>query len=429
MTIIELGEVRDDAEPEPPRRPSGTVGRPGRIALVLVLALVAVGGAAPPQRREPFTVPARSGSAAYLTGDRLLVTEPADAATGRAGQLSAYAVPAAGAGPLSPLWRVPVPAAGGYGGLRIWNGLVFLVSGAQRDGPFRTFAFDLATGRPRWEQPGAGFEAGDGLLIINDLAGESRGVRLLDPATGRPRWTLPVVPGATSYRFRSDGVDRIVLTPATGPAEVRDARTGLLLRRAPINSGDLPVVQQAQVVDDLLLVVRDYASRVTAYGLDGLERRWELRLGLISGFADCGTVICAYGQTGGVWGLDPATGTVRWRAPGWRTVTGERAGRLLASLPAFGAQEAYAFLDAATGRPIREVGSWNLAAWYPPDGRLVGLRPTPDGRLVVAELDLDTARARVLDVLPGVSGECQAGGDLLLCRREDDSYGLWRLTA
>ncbi|MGC5017666.1 PQQ-binding-like beta-propeller repeat protein [Micromonospora sp. DT47] len=427
MTIIDLGELRDDAGPEPPGRLPRTVGRPTRVALVLVLTLVALAGSAPPARREPFTVPARPGSAAYLTADRLFVTEPVDAPSGRPGQLSAYAVPPAGSGPLTPLWRAPLPSTGVFGGLAVRDDLVLFVGGPSQDGPFRTHAFDLATGRSRWEQQGAGIEAGDGLLIESEEGDGPGTVRSVDLATGRVRWTLPAPEAATTFRFRRDGADRIVLTPPTGPAEVWDARTGVRLRSARINPGDLPVYQQAQAVGDLLLVVRDNASRITAYGLDGLERRWEIRLGLVALLAECGAVICVYGQTGGMWGLDPATGAVRWAAPRWRVATTERGGRLLVGALGSGAEETYAFVETATGRVISELGPWKLAGWYPPDGRLVGVRPTGDDRLVVADLDVGAARVRVLDVLSGVSGECQAGADLLVCRRLDGSYGVWRL--
>ncbi|MEV0807905.1 PQQ-binding-like beta-propeller repeat protein [Micromonospora sp. NPDC050200] len=427
MALIDLGDVREEAGPEPIRRPPRAVGRPARVAAALVLTLVSLGGAAPAARPTSFTVPARPTTTAFVQDDRLFLMEPADAPAGRGGQLTAYAVPAAGKGPIAPLWRASLPAARPDGVVFVQGDLVVVTGGSFADGPRRTVAFDLGTGRLRWQRPGDAVPAGPDLLVL-DRDGEEPGTASsVDPATGRARWSVPAPADVTSYRHRADGIDRLVVSPSSGQVEVWDVRSGARLRSADVRPGELPVYHWTQPVDDLLLMVRDNAALVTAYGLDGLDRRWEIRLGLVAYFRACGPLLCAYGQTGGMWALDPATGAVRWRATRWHMALTEQDGRLLVAAPGADGQDSFAVLDTATGRLVADLGTWNLAGGYPPDGRLIAVRPAGDDRLLVAELDVTNGRARPLDVLAGVAGDCRAGTRLLVCRRGDGAYGVWRL--
>ncbi|MEH1058206.1 PQQ-binding-like beta-propeller repeat protein [Micromonospora sp. CPCC 206171] len=426
MALIDLGDVREESAPEPGRRPPRTVGRPARVAAALVLTLVSLAGAAPVAAPSSFTVPARPTTTAFLSDDRLFLLDPADAPAGRGGQLTAYAVPAAGDGPLTPLWRTPLPAAGADDAVLVHRDVV-LVTGGSSDGPPRAVAFDLGTGRLRWERPGHVAPAGNALLTLETGGEEPARVSSVDPATGRVGWSVATPADATTFRIRPDGVDRIVASPSSGQVEVWDARSGARLRSADIHPGELPNYQRSQSVDELLLVVRDTAARVTAYGLDELDRRWEIRLGLVAYFAACGPLLCAYGQTGGMWALDRATGDVRWRATRWHETLVEREGRMLVRGPGSGAQDSFAILDAATGRAVADLGTWEVSGRYPADGRPIGVRPADDDRLFVAELDVAGGRTRVLDVLSGVTGDCQADARLLLCRRSGGGFGIWRL--
>ncbi|MGW5669718.1 hypothetical protein ACWEVO_17465, partial [Micromonospora sp. NPDC003776] len=63
MTIIDLGELRDDVTPDPPtrRRPPG--GRPYRFLAALAVALVTVAAAAPLPARVTASVPGGGGPA------------------------------------------------------------------------------------------------------------------------------------------------------------------------------------------------------------------------------------------------------------------------------------------------------------------------------------------------------------------------------
>ncbi|MGN9892661.1 outer membrane protein assembly factor BamB family protein [Micromonospora sp. L31] len=427
MALIDLGDVREEPVPEPGRRRPHTVGRPARVAAALVLTLVSLAGAAPVTAPASFTVPARSTTTAYLQGDRLFLLEPADAPAGRGGQLTAYAVPEAGDGPLAPLWRTPLPAAGTDGAVIVHRDVVLVTGGSVEGGPRRALAFDLGTGRLRWERPGHVAPAGDALLAVENEGEEPGRVSSVDPATGRVDWSVATPVEATTYRFRPDGVDRIVASPSSGQVEVWDARSGVRLRSVDLRPGELPVHQRSQSVDELLLMLRDNAALVTAYGLDELDRRWEIRLGLVAYFAACGPLLCAYGQTGGMWALDRATGDVRWRATRWHETLVEREGRMLVRGPGSGAQDSFAVLDTATGRAVADLGTWEVSGRAPAEDRPIGVRPADGDLLFVAELDVAGGRTRVLEVLAGVTGDCQAGTRLLLCRRSGGGFGIWRL--
>ncbi|SCG51887.1 PQQ-binding-like beta-propeller repeat protein [Micromonospora halophytica] len=429
MTLIDLGDVRDEPVPDPRERPPRAVGRPTRIVAVLAVALLSLAGAAPPNQPAFFTVPAAPTTTAFVHGDRLFLIAPAEQSADRAGTLTAYAVPTRGRGPLSPLWWASLPFGGGSAADVVGDVLV-VTADVPRDGAGRSYAFDVATGRPRWDLPGSLAGTGDPLLLYTRGGQGPAAVSGVDPATGRVRWSVPTPLESTTFRFGPDGLDgldRIVLSPSTGPAEVWDARSGQRLVSRDLRSGELSVRQRAQPVGDLLLTVRHHAELVTAYGLAELDRRWEIRLGLVAYFEPCGGLICAVGRTGGITALDPATGETRWRATHWFGVLTERGGRVLVSRRGTGLQEPFAILDAATGRLVAELGSWDLIGWDRLDGRLTAVRPAGTGRLVFGELDVAGGRVHRLDMLTGVSGNCQAGRKVLLCRMLTGEYGVWRL--
>ncbi|PWR09653.1 hypothetical protein DKT69_30540 [Micromonospora sicca] len=85
------------------------------------------------------------------------------------------------------------------------------------------------------------------------------------------------------------------------------------------------------------------------------------------------------------------------------------------------------YLDAATDRLLADLGRWELAVWSDRDDPLIGTRRGRDGRLVVAEPDLGAARARVIGALPGLLDDGRVGEGVLVCRRADGGFGLWRL--
>lgn len=225
-------------------------------------------------------------------------------------------------------------------------------------------------------------------------------------------------------RLGPDGVDRFVMVTASGEIEVRDAVSGTRLATRLVGSDPAPSWQRSQVVNDLLLVIN--GDTVTGYGLDRLDRRWTARLAQVAYLTDCGDLLCAHGQTGGMWALDPATGAVRWSNSRQQTVLRTERGRFLVGSEAPGGARVEV-VAAATGRQLADLGRWELASWNEPGDRLIGVRRGRDGRLLVAELDVANARARVIGALPDVLGDCRTGRDVLVCRRVAGEFGVWWL--
>ncbi|MFC4145305.1 PQQ-binding-like beta-propeller repeat protein [Micromonospora mangrovi] len=425
MTVIDLGELRDDPVPEPSRRRHRSTGRPHRLLAVLAVALVTLAGGAPAVGRSAVSVPARPGTDVFLVGDRLYLVEPPDLDRGEGQRLTAYRIPADG--PPVLLWHSRLPDGGGdVVALLDRDGTVLLTGPTGGGGAYRTVTVDARTGRPGWQQPGVAFAAVDGVLIQTGDAEGTGTVRRVELPSGRALWSVPTPPDGIDLGHGPDGVDRMVLSAPSGEVEVRDVRSGARLVARDLRPGELPSWQRTQLVDDLLVTIRDNGATVTGYDLDRLDRRWSTRLALVGYLSPCGPLLCAYRQVGGVWALDPATGATRWSDPHWQAVLRVGAGRLLVTAADSDGATRYTVVEATTGRPLAELGDWELADWTDPDAPLIGLRRADD-RLLVAELDLVEARARVVDALSGVLGDCHVGGHVLVCRRVDGGFGLWRL--
>ncbi|MFC0004024.1 outer membrane protein assembly factor BamB family protein [Micromonospora siamensis] len=428
MTVIDLGELRDDPdedrrEPRPPR----SVGRPLRLALVLALVLATVAGADAGRERLPALVPAPTGATPFLAAERLYVVEPGPDRQSP-GTLVAYPLPAAGRrGPLrpAPLWRAGLPGRGEIFGALELAGTVVVTGTAVRDDTYLTAAFDRATGTLRWQQPGVAISGGRELLVQTGPAQGTTGtVRRVDPATGHALWSVPSSPDALHVGWRDDRVDRLVLVPTEGPVEVWDARSGRRLRAADLAPGALPQYQRAQIVDDLLLLLPD-ASTVIAYGLEKLDRRWQVDLPLVGYLTSCAALICALGQTGGIRALDRATGRTVWSDQRGQPVD-ERDGRLLVTEPGPPGAGPLRLVDAATGRVEADLGDWELVRRLRRDDPPVGVRRAGEDKVLVADLDLAAGAVGNLDVLVGATGDCQANPDVLLCSRDDGTFGLWQ---
>ncbi|MEV4842362.1 hypothetical protein AB0K20_03945 [Micromonospora matsumotoense] len=424
MTVIDLGELRDSG-PQPSGPAPRSVGRPLRLVLALACSLLVLAGAAPVPHRAGFVLPAPLGTSVLLHDGEVFLLEPgvAPAAPGR---LSAWTIPtSSGARPVR-RWQVPVSVISGSAQLRWHADLVLLTGSSGRpDGEFRTFAHARDTGRVRWQRAGSGLSAGPDLLFEDGADGPPT-VHSVDPGTGKDRWSVTMPSVVTQYRHRADGVDRIVAVRPGGQVEVWDARRGVRLHTASLDRAGSPSGTYG-VVGDLLLVVELNSDRLTGYDVDGLTHRWDVPWWVPSFFVPCGPLICAQGEAGGVRALDPATGRTVWRDNRWELSGAERGGRMLASSLGRGVWHPLVVLDVASGRAAAELGVWNLVQPATTAGPMLGLRPSGEGRMLVADLDVAAARARVLDVLPAVSGDCQTDAELLLCRLLDGAFGVWRL--
>ncbi|MEU8420921.1 PQQ-binding-like beta-propeller repeat protein [Micromonospora sp. NPDC048835] len=424
LSIIELGEVRDEPAAGPPDRRPRAAGRPVRSAAVLVLSLVVLAGAAPVPQRAVSTVPAARRATVYLAADGVFVVDPPTPDGDR--YLTAYDQPTATGTGVRRRWQASLARTGDYLDVRVERGLVLAVAVNAPDRMFQTTAYDGATGRQRWQLPGAVQPAvGDGLLQSNIRQDEPSAMTRIDPDSGRSIWSVPIAASANlSYHVVEGRVDRFALLQATGEVRVHDAVTGRLLGSVDTLPGDRAAFQRIQVVDDLLLLVPPGSSRLVAYRLAGLEPLWTAEVPLASYAVSCAGLLCVIPQTGGLQVLDPASGVVRWSEPSQDNLVDVRHGRLLMAKPGRG----YEVRDVATGRQRIELGAWTLMSMPGPDAPLAGVRRGDNGRMVVAELDLAAARARVVDVLPNVAGSCQVSLPVVLCQRLDGSTALWRLT-
>ncbi|MCX4385910.1 PQQ-like beta-propeller repeat protein [Micromonospora peucetia] len=426
MTLIDLGELRDEPDRDlPPPRPPRAVGRPLRVALALVFLVATVAGAAPVSERVSVVVPARLGAEAFLDDDRLYVVEPAEGEPEGTVEVRAYTLPErapADDAPPVPVWRSRVPAAGRFWQVQTGPGVVlFSVTGDRDDG--QTVALDAGTGHERWRQPGYPWWDPTGVLLIQTGGEEGGVVRSVDPASGQALWSVPTPREGATYSVRSGLGGPIVLAFPGGRIEVRELRSGALQHAADLRL-DEPA-GHTMVTHDLLLVVRPRAGVVTAYGLDGLRLRWEARLPLVEHVQDCGELLCAHRGNGGFSAVDPATGAVRWIGQRWFGVLSAQGGRLLAVAPG-PVGDRFGVLDAATGRQVADLGTWQLMPWFA-DDRLLAVRPAAaGGGLVVAHLDVAAGRARVLDVLRDASGDCRGDADTVSCRLRTGEFGAWR---
>ncbi|MFI6781019.1 PQQ-binding-like beta-propeller repeat protein [Micromonospora sp. NPDC050276] len=424
MSIIELGGVRKGPAAVPPVRRPRAAGRPLRSAAALVLALLVLGGATPAPQRTVYVVPASRTSTAYLAADGIFVVDPPRADQDR--YLTAYAQPAPTGAGVRRRWQASLVRSGDYLDVRVDRGLVLVTAVTAPNRLFQTTAFDAGTGRQRWRHPGGALPTVDGgLLLTNVRENGPSAISRVEPESGQLLWAVSIPsPANPSYHFVEGRVEEFVLLQPTGEVQVHDAGTGRLLRSVDTLPGDRSAYQRVQVVADLLLLVPPGSTRLVSFGLAELEPRWTVDVPLVSHVLDCGGLLCAVPQVGGLQVLDPRTGAVRWSESGQDILADVRDGRLLVTAPGRG----YAVRDAATGQARTELGEWNLMPVLGADDPLVGVRQGDDGRLVVAELDLVAGRARIVDVLPGIAGSCQASLPILLCQRLDGTTALWRLT-
>ncbi|WP_433118884.1 PQQ-binding-like beta-propeller repeat protein [Micromonospora sp. CA-246542] len=424
MSIIELGEIRDEPPSLPPVRPPRAAGRPVRTVAVLVVALVALAGATPARHRAVTSVPTAPGASAYLTEDGVVVVDASTPTGDR--YLSVYDQPGpAGGDGVRRRWRVALDRSGDYVTVWIQRGMLLAVGVGVASGVLETTAFDAQTGQRRWRHPGIAQRATDGGMLLANDTGDALGtVSRVTPDTGRLLWSVPVPFGGTEFHRRGGQVDQIVFVQPTGEVQVYDAHTGARRHSVDTLPGDRSAFQRVQVVDDLVLLVPPGSTELVAFRLPAMERVWTSPVPLVAWAVPCADLLCAVQQTGGIQAIEPATGAVRWSDPGPDMLVDVRRDRLLVAT----SEQQYAVRDARTGRERAELGRWQLVNQVRKEDGLLGVRPTSDGRLVVAELDLTAGRTRILDVLPEAAGGCQAARPILLCRRLDGSTALWRLS-
>jgi hypothetical protein len=262
----------------------------------------------------------------------------------------------------------------------------------------------------------------------------------LDLTTGRTAWAYEVPATAwhgmewSAGRWGADGRTgagpRSVTVWPSGRVAVRDLETGRVVAAA-----DLGVPESGnrwfQLAGDLFLaaVIVDGVDVVTAYGLPALDRRWTVPVGLAGGYvsADCGGALCLFSQTSGLRVVDPATGATRWADARWQTIE-TVGGRLLAYSWPDSRRATTAVLDPASGGELLDLGRWTALEPVASGGQTRAVRLDPaTGRAWFAVVDVEALQVRVLFSAPGIAGDCQAGERVVVCRRLDASFGVWRL--
>ncbi|MET7672199.1 PQQ-binding-like beta-propeller repeat protein [Micromonospora luteifusca] len=422
--VIDLGELRHGEDADPLPRPPRANGRPLRCALVLLLVLVTVASAGRPPRRSMVTLPAQIAAETLLADDLFVVLDPnPEQPTQR--RLNAFRLPGG-----EPAWQTAVPMEGRSWGMTSMAGIL-LVTAYERTTTGQgalSLAFDRETGAYQWQQPGSPIRLADGnLLLQSGEEEEPVSLRAVDPCCGTVRWQLLDAAAHISLRDNGGGADRVVLNQPDGSIEVRDASTGAVLARANLGAPGGGSPGFVQVVNDLLMIISESPTTITAYGLDRLDRRWSSTTGPVDYVQDCGPVLCWQTRSAGLRAVDPATGQERWRSDRWAWLF-PYDGRLVATVlnSSSTAVRQLVVLDPMTGRELADLGSWELAH-FALGGPLVGVRRHPDGGLLVAELDVRTGEARLRDVLPDAAGICQATAGALLCPRIDGSYRLFEM--
>ncbi|MEU4469989.1 PQQ-binding-like beta-propeller repeat protein [Micromonospora sp. NPDC023888] len=420
--VIDLGELRHGPDPQPLPRPPRANGRPLRGALVLLLVLVTLAAAAPPSPgRAVVTLPAQAGADVLVDDDLALVINPVTV------QAPQWRLAAFRLSDGEPVWDTPLPGQAGFWGIRPREGLL-LVTGYEMGADARdtlTVALDRATGAYRWQQPGISVELTDGNLLLRSGGGDQPvSLRAVDPCCGTVRWQLTTPTGVDAQPV-GEKADRVVLTDLGGPVEVRDALTGTVLARADLRAPDGGPLKSVQVAGGLLVTIEAQQNAITAYGLDRLDRRWSTPTAEIDFMHDCGALLCVRTRSAGLWAVDAATGEVRWRSDRWAWAW-PSGGQLMANVSSNEPLGRYVVVDAWTGQEVADLGRWELYQ-FDSGGRLLGVRPQPDGGVLVGELDVRARKTRIVDLLPEATGQCQAIVGHLLCAGTGGSYRIWRL--
>jgi outer membrane protein assembly factor BamB len=239
------------------------------------------------------------------------------------GTLSAY-----GAGAGVPLWSFATAGSPIESSPLVVDGVVYVGTWAGV-----LYAVDAATGRERWR-----FQAPDdikgsaalanGLIVVGDYSGN---VHALDPATGAERWTY--TGGARFYAGPAVSGDTIVIGDVGGAVVALDARDGSELWR---RSTDGSYVYSTAAIADGAAYIGSYNGSFQALDLDDGSVRWSFDVGgRISGSATVvdGVVyvarLYAPGQSRRTYGLDTATGAVRYETDDGRYSPAVGAGRTL----------------------------------------------------------------------------------------------------
>ncbi|MDG4823795.1 PQQ-binding-like beta-propeller repeat protein [Asanoa sp. WMMD1127] len=452
---IELGPVVTvpDASPaieeELPRRP------PFWAALVVLAAtFLALGGSLVPEPPLTATVTrlGGAGSSFAVAGDRLyLIRRPSETSS----TLTAIRLPDG-----AELWTAPYAPTGERLIRLDTAGPVVLVSGGETTGRIRrTDAYDAATGRRLWSAPEEIVVDAEANAGYASSADPPR-LRALDLATGRQLWsTAPddrftftaiggpapvagrippraapesetnavggaggatVVGGAAGSGSGRGG--RLAVFTRSGRIELRDARSGAVLRAAsPLGAAVLPLTGLSVGGRLVLWYAHHGGTGIAGLDPETLDVRWRMPYDIDGGgIGRCLSLVCLSSQ-GDVLALDPVTGRLRWRVEEVSFVV-EARGQLVALGAVPGGLGPVRSVDPETGAMVADLHGWRTGGRGDP---VVTRIPIGAARTVIGLLGPAPGVLRPLGTAAEVLLSCQSGPAAIVCRTATGTLRIW----
>lgn len=439
MALIEL-----DLDAPPAHLPSRPPPRYFRYvaAVVAAVLVVALGGAAPAVavlwRRAGLIRLAAASTAYQLVGGLLYTLDGnGDRRTTTAWSLH----------PLRRLWSVStdpqldplgtviqdgtsVVAADGYTLLQSGNGTTVIDprSGIVRwtsRAPLAAHSGDTGVVQETRFAPGTEYDQSSGdpgpLYFSEDGVPHTRApertvLRGLDLATGRERWAVQepgsvfvVSAGGDATRFLVISSERVALLAAA---------TGAVLRERALPRFAGGDVSYPEIVGDLLLLRHDVsdvgAGTATAFGLDTLERRWQVTEPIQDGTGGSCVGLPCEQERNGLAVLDPATGVARWHAA--RSVTLISRGHDALELQGT-SNGPLTVRDPQTGRVEVDLAGWQNVASSADDAPIVVFRAqAPTGHAGFGVLMPGADRVQLLGLSSSLVQECSSDEKYVACR-------------
>jgi putative pyrroloquinoline-quinone binding quinoprotein len=206
----------------------------------------------------------------------------------------------------------------------------------------------------------------EGRVLIRTDVNTTSVLRLADSRTGRPIWSrdVGVIAAIAPATIRDAAPRRIVAIAVSGEVTVLRWSDGAVLAegnlrvRLPLQADFNRTVSDflgVSAVGDRIYVSRRDNGRATLTAFSALPMRqvWQVPGGPAGFVSDCAAVLCV-ADTRFVSGVDPATGAVRWTAPGVGSAVRFDDKHLLG----YDQQEnpTASVLDASTGRAVQRLG-------------------------------------------------------------------------
>ena len=284
------------------------------------------------------------------------------------------------------LWQIPVGAPVNSG-MTVAAGVVIV-----GDDAGVTHALDATTGRERWHYQGSG-AVHSGAAIVDGVAyvGTSDGhLYALDVATGTPRWPEPVATAGPISRAIAASGELIFVgsgganPSAGGTLQAYDAATGRIRWAQGLEPGN---TSSPSVADGRVYVTGGLDSTATGdhhvyafdstSGLPAWSEPFRAPTGktlLIGAVAD--GLVFAESTDGNMYVLDAATGTLKWTAPIYSTLS-PSAGVVGGTIYVTSDDRMVHAFDIASGR--ESGGRWPFAVPGAPGSPVI-----VDGRIIVA---------------------------------------------